>query len=208
MKSTGFQAFMQRLAEATSLRTQADLASFLGLHRSSISRAKQRDKVPQAWISSICQAFDLDPCWLALGEPVSPNLCLVPKVQARLGAGGGSYLVDSEPEGQFAFRRDWLRKKGPPEQMLLMEVLGDSMEPLIKEGDTVLIDRSQQEISSGGIYALGVEETILVKRLERRPNGLILISANPAYTPIHLQGEEMQAVRLIGRIVGMWREFC
>ncbi|MFP4480096.1 MAG: S24 family peptidase [Desulfohalobiaceae bacterium] len=208
MPKDGFQAFMQRLAQATSLRSQADLASFLDLHRSSISRAKQRDTVPQAWISRICQAFDLDPCWLAHGEPTSPNLCLVPKVQARLGAGGGSYLVDSETEGEFAFRRDWLRKKGQPERMLLMQVLGDSMEPVIREGDTVLIDRSQQELSSGGIYALGLEETILVKRLEKRPGALVLISANPAYAPIHLQGEELHSVRLIGRVVGMWRDFC
>ncbi|MFP4672708.1 MAG: helix-turn-helix transcriptional regulator, partial [Desulfohalobiaceae bacterium] len=155
-----------------------------------------------------CQAFDLDPCWLAHGEPASPNLCLVPKVQARLGAGGGSYLVDSETEGEFAFRRDWLRKKGQPERMLLMQVLGDSMEPVIREGDTVLIDRSQQELSSGGIYALGLEETILVKRLEKRPGALVLISANPAYAPIYLQGEELHSVRLIGRVVGMWRDFC
>lgn len=208
MDQNGFQAFMQRLAETTSLRSQAELASFLDLNRSSVSRAKQRDTVPESWIFRICQAFDLDSGWLRQGVHNAPGLHLVPKVQARLGAGGGSYAVDSEPEGQFAFRRDWLRQKGNPEHMVLMEVIGDSMEPVIREGDTVLIDRSQQEVYSGGVYALGVEDTILVKRLEKHPYKLALLSANTAYVPIYLKGEEINSVRIIGRVVGMWRDFC
>ncbi len=207
MPEDTFHAFMHRLAEHTTLRSQAELASFLGLHRSSISRAKERDAVPESWITAICQEFELDPCWLRWGAQHIPGLYFVPKVQAILGAGGGSYVVDSEPEGQFAFRGNWLRQKGRPEQMVLMEVIGDSMEPVIKEGDTVLIDRSQQEVRSGGLYALGVEETILVKRIEQHPNKLVLLSANTAYAPVYLEGQELHSVRIIGRVVGMWRDF-
>jgi phage repressor protein C with HTH and peptisase S24 domain len=88
-----------------------------------------------------------------------------------------------------------------------MEVIGDSMEPLIREGDSVLIDQSRREVHSGGIYALGIAETIMVKRLERQPSKLVLLSANPGYAPIVLQGDEIDTVRVIGTVVGMWRDF-
>jgi phage repressor protein C with HTH and peptisase S24 domain len=90
--------------------------------------------------------------------------------------------------------------------MVLMQVIGDSMEPSIREGDYVLIDQSKQEIYSGGTYALGLEDTIMVKQLDKRPNELVILSTNPRYSSIVLSGDELDTVRLIGRVVGIWRD--
>jgi len=81
------------------------------------------------------------------------------------------------------------------------------MEPFIKEGDTVLIDQSQKKILAGAIYAVGVEDTILIKRLEKHPDKLVLSSDNKDYEPIYLQREETDKVRIIGKIIWSCREY-
>ena len=91
--------------------------------------------------------------------------------------------------------------------MVAMEVFGQSMEPAIKEGDTVLIDQSQNNILAGAIYAVGVEDTILIKRLEKHPNKLVLCSDNRDYEPIYLMQEEMDKIRIIGKVIWSCREY-
>jgi phage repressor protein C with HTH and peptisase S24 domain len=47
----------------------------------------------------------------------------------------------------------------------MMDIFGNSMEPELKEVDTVLIDQSQTLVLAGAIYAAGLDDTIMVKRL-------------------------------------------
>lgn len=206
MAADNFQSFMHRVAQATGLKSQTDLAQALNITRSTISQAKNRGRIPEQWIASISEQFDVDPDWLREGESCLDRFVEVPVVAAKLGAGGGSHVVDSEVQGHMAFRSGWLQKKGQSRDMVLMQVIGDSMEPSIREGDYVLIDQSKQEIYSGGTYALGLEDTIMVKQLDKRPNELVILSTNPRYSSIVLSGDELDTVRLIGRVVGIWRD--
>jgi len=99
-----------------------------------------------------------------------------------------------------------LRTKGAINKMVLMDISGNSMEPEMKNGDTILIDESQKDILAGAIYAIGVDDTIMVKRLEKHPNKLVLISDNNDYSPIYLQGDEINSARIIGRVIWICRE--
>jgi phage repressor protein C with HTH and peptisase S24 domain len=81
------------------------------------------------------------------------------------------------------------------------------MEPEIKDGDTVLIDESQKDILAGAVYAVGVDDTIMVKRLEKHPNKLVLHSDNREYAPIYLQGDEINSIRIIGKVIWICRDF-
>jgi phage repressor protein C with HTH and peptisase S24 domain len=85
-----------------------------------------------------------------------------------------------------------------------MQVSGDSMEPGIRDGDTVMIDRSRTAVVAGGIYAVGIDDTIMIKRLEKRPGQLALISDNRAYETI-LVDAGAAAVRILGRVVQLQR---
>ena len=123
-----------------------------------------------------------------------------------MSAGGGSFEVGSEIEGYYAFRKEWLTTKGNINKMVLMDIFGNSMEPEIKDGDTVLIDESQKDILAGAVYAVGIDDTIMVKRLEKHPNKLVLHSDNKDYSPIYLQGNEINSVRIIGKIIWICRE--
>jgi phage repressor protein C with HTH and peptisase S24 domain len=207
MSSQDFDSFVRRIMQAGGLNSQSELASVLGVNRSAITLAKQRGRVPENWIARLCEMFDLDPDWLREGRSSLDRFVEVPVVTARLGAGGGSHMVEADVQGHIAFRSSWLHQKGRPRDMVLMQVIGDSMEPGIREGDYVLIDQSRQEIHTGGVYALGLEDAIMIKQLDKRPHELIIISANTKYSPITLRGDELETVRIIGRVLGIWRDF-
>lgn len=67
--SQGFDAFMGRLRQVMpELRTQQDLANHLGIRQSSVSDAKGRDSVPDAWLLGLLERDGLNPGWLRSGE--------------------------------------------------------------------------------------------------------------------------------------------
>ena len=214
--TSSFDAFFRRLSEASDIRSQQDLARALGVNRSAVTQAKRRGLAPEKWVLRLAHDLGLSPEWLAEGRgfaraaaPRHPaeHFFQVPKVAARLSAGGGSFEVEARVRDYYAFQRDWLARKGTPERMVLMDVCGNSMEPELKEGDTVLVDQGQSAVMAGSIYAVGVEDTVMVKRLEKRPGALVLVSDNPDYDPIQLRGDELANVRLIGKVVWIGREY-
>jgi SOS-response transcriptional repressor LexA len=132
---------------------------------------------------------------------------LVPKVAARLCAGGGSFEVDAEPVASFRLPRSWLLSLGSPAAMVFMDVVGDSMEPGIQDGDMVLIDRANTRLHKSSIWAVGVEDAIYLKRVARNDGGVVLHSDNPAYSDMRLQGDELDSFRVIGKMVWLCRDY-
>ncbi len=216
MPQTRFEIFYKKVSEVIGLRNQNELASVIGVNPSSIAQARKRDKIPANWILQLCLKYGLNPNWLendigpAFIKPFNnteEQFMQIPKVRARLCAGGGSFEVGSEIEGYYSFRKDWLSRKGNAEKMVLLDIFGNSMEPELKEGDVVLIDESQKDILAGSIYAVGIDDTIMVKRLEKRPKRLALLSENTKNETIYMEGEDLNRVRLIGKVLWVGREF-
>lgn len=136
------------------------------------------------------------------------QIMLVPMVEARLSAGTGSFEVGEDVERRYAFRTDFLMRKGQPSSMVLMRVTGDSMEPDIKHNDVVLIDQSQRVPRPGLLYAVGVEDLVYLKSVNAEPGKLVLSSYNPDYPPIEVdaRGDLSNGIRIIGRAVWVGRE--
>ena len=208
-----FDTVLKRIYNETGLSNQSDLADALGINRSAITQARKKGALPDKWLLALFRKFGLNPDWVETGkgnpltgpaaEPVFAN---IPKVRARLCAGDGSFEVGSEIEGYYAFRNEWLRQKGHTGKMVLMDTFGNSMEPEIKDGDTILIDTSQKDILAGAIYAVGVDDTIMVKRIEKHPQKMVLLSDNKDYAPIYLKKGQMDSIRIIGKVIWICRE--
>ena len=216
MSQSKFEIFSKKVSEVIGLRNQNELSAVIGVNSSSITQARKRDKIPANWILQLCLKYGLNPNWLekdigpAFIQPVNnaeEEFMQIPKVRARLCAGGGSFEVGSEIEGYYSFRKDWLSRKGNADKMVLMDIFGNSMEPELKEGDVVLIDESKKDILAGSIYAVGIDDTIMVKRLEKRPKRLALLSENTKNETIYMEGEDLNRVRLIGKVLWVGSEF-
>ena len=207
---------LKRILDATGISSQAELAKELGINRSGITHARNKNNIPEKWIVKLYRRFKFNPEWIETGVgPVflntefNGNIAFkqIPKVAARLSAGTGSFECGEEVSEYLSFQSSWLVRKGSAASMVAMEVFGNSMEPVIREGDTVLIDQSQQDIMAGAIYAVGVEDTILVKRLEKHPDKLVLSSDNKDFQPIYLEADLLSKVRILGRVIWSCREY-
>jgi len=215
MAELQFEKFLRRIFRETGLQSQTELAEALGINRSAITQARKKDSIPARWVLQLHRVYGFSPEWVEFGTgPVfagasaeADTFTKVPKVKARLSAGGGSFEIGSEIQGYYSFRQEWMHTKGAPEHMVLMDIFGNSMEPELKDGDTVLIDTSQKDILAGAIYAVGVDDTIMVKRIEKHPNKLVLLSDNKDYAPIYLAGVDSSSVRVIGKVLWVGREF-
>ena len=85
----------------------------------------------------------------------------------------------------FAFRRVWIKAVSSGlRNVFLMNVMGDSMLPIIDDGDIVLVDSGKRRIWPRYIYAIGYGDTIMVKRLELSASGVVrIISDNKDLYP-------------------------
>ena len=212
MPETKFKIFCKRAFEALGIDSQIDLAAALDLNRSAITQAKKKGVVPDKWLLIMFSRYGVSPDWIETGTgPVflkvketgltQPEYMAIKKVKARLCAGDKSFETDEGTNNRYLFQSEWLKRKGQPEKMVLMEVFGNSMEPELKSGDTVLVDCSQNGIIPGLIYAVGIDDTIMIKRIEKHPGKLLLRSDNKEYEPMIVQEAEMNSLRIIGRII-------
>jgi phage repressor protein C with HTH and peptisase S24 domain len=210
-----FEAFLKRVFEATGINSQAELAAALNINRSAITQARKKNAIPSKWLLQLFRGYGLNPDWAETGrgpafvDATNRNaydFSHIPKVEARLCAGDGSFEAGDGILGFYSFQKTWLQNKGTPDRMVLMDIFGNSMSPEMKDGDTVLIDQNQLNIISGAVYAVGVEDTIMVKRLEKHPNTLVLLSDNKDYTPIYLKANESDNFRILGKVIWICRE--
>lgn len=207
---------INRILSTTGISSSSELARELGINRSGITHARNNNRIPDKWIVKLYRKFGLNPGWIETGaghafinkqSDSDVDFKAIPKVAARLSAGTGSFDINDAVTDYLSFQKKWLSAKGSANSMVAMEVFGQSMEPVIKEGDTVLIDQSQKNILAGAIYAVGVEDTILIKRLEKHPNKLVLCSDNKGYDPIFLEKNQLETVRIIGKVIWSCREY-
>ena len=77
-------------------------------------------------------------------------------------------------------------------------VRGRSMEPTLRDGDEILVDRTPRAFREG-VHVVRLGEALHVKLLQAVPPGrLRLISKNDAYEPVEVA---MADVDVVGRVV-------
>lgn len=123
----------------------------------------------------------------------------VPRLALEASAGPGATPAEEIPFDAFRFSRRWLREHGlDPAQLSAIRVIGDSMDPLLRDGDEILVDRTPRPFREG-VHVIRLGEALHVKLLQAVPPGrLWLISKNPAYEPVEVAAQD---VDVVGRVV-------
>ena len=89
-----------------------------------------------------------------------------------------------------------------------LQVKGDSMTGVhITDGDIAVISPCE-DVNNGEIAAVLVENIIpeaTLKIVRKRPDGIELHAANPAYPPLVFAAEEAASVKILGRLAGIIR---
>lgn len=108
----------------------------------------------------------------------------------------------------MVINESWLRRNAnfsSPDNLALVTGIGDSMRPTFEDGDSLLVDRSIDELRVDAIYVLALKDELFIKRIQRRPDGtFMMISDNKAYEPYHIKDTERDKFKVLGRVVMAW----
>ncbi len=75
--------------------------------------------------------------------------------------------------------KNWADRRGyNPEHLLAIDVKGESMEPTLYEGDTVVINLADKKPVDNGVFAINYDGEAVVKRMSRDAGQWWLMSDN------------------------------
>jgi len=227
-KDVGFTPVLERIKETTGARTQVELAAVLGIRQSSISDAKRRNSVPSDWYLKLFRKYGLNPDWLGYGKGpkyIKTKEGYTPYDEPVLSsgvyedaAGYGDplavgravtfYAMTGENTKEGKWRPRALGELNIPvaldrPELLVLRMDGEAMEPAIRAGAFVGLDRGEKSVRSGEIYVVQLPfEGLAVKRvfLDSQAGRFLLRSENPAHAEASFPVEEFRE-NVIGRVI-------
>lgn len=135
----------------------------------------------------------------------------IPLLDVAAQAGAGRVVETEAVVDVLAFKEDWIRQelRKSPDDLRLIYVDGDSMEPDLRSGDIVLVDHTDTSARRDGVYVMRMDGALLVKQLQRLPGGGIkAVSRNASYEPFTITQSDLQnGFAIIGRVVWACRRF-
>lgn len=132
------------------------------------------------------------------------------RVKLKLSAGINRIQIDQcvEIGEPVSYTKDWLQRRGLfPEDLLALEVTGESMSPGMEPGDVVVINMAEKVPKHNKIFAVNFDGQAVIKRMIFKNKNWFLYSDNPdqeQYAPHHCKSGECIP---IGLIVDLRREF-
>lgn len=219
LESGGTLASRLRAAREMRGKSQDELGSAAGgVSRAAVAQwEKEKAKggtAPTAdKIQAICDFLDIDPVWLLTGQvgkwskgskEVGVAMVTVPEYDVRVSAGGGFHIDTETKRDVWPFSRRYIVEelRLSASQLVVLEVIGDSMEPTLRSGDRVLVNMGDKRVSQPGLFVLWDGDGTVVKRLELVPNSkpqkLNRISDNPLHKPYEVIAQDTM---IVGRVV-------
>ena len=168
----------------------SDIAKALGTGRAIISlRAKNNSELTEIEIKRLEHYFNVSLNKLNIENPELDFSAIPVRGEVYASMGSGITIYDETQTGTYKISRELARDIGvnlSNTEMIFAK--GDSMEPTIIGGDSLLIDLSKKEVYDGSIYCVRIEGQLYAKRLQKiPPNTVKIISDNKEkYDPIYI----------------------
>jgi phage repressor protein C with HTH and peptisase S24 domain len=131
------------------------------------------------------------------------SIGVIVPVYAAAGAGAALERIEDEPLAQISIPMKYARAA-----LFVVLVEGDSMEPTIRKGAYVGLDRESQKIVQGEVYGVNLPyEGVVLKRvyLDHSNNALVLKSDNPQHDPIILPIDGREGL-IVGKAVWVMQD--
>lgn len=206
---------IERLITACGVKNSAELARLLGHSSGVVTSWKQRNTIPYKDVYEVSRNHGYSMDWILTGEgdPKEQAIQLpakvtdyvqVPQFSIEASAGHGALVEAESIDQHLAFSAEWLAKQGIGiKDLIALYARGDSMEPTIISGDSLVIDKSIDAISSdGGIYVISYDGELYVKRVQKMLDGKVSVTSDNAnYSNISIDKSELVNLKVIGRVV-------
>ncbi len=130
-------------------------------------------------------------------EPGDADDLTMPFVcDVRAAAGAGEPVFEEAADLRVALPRSALPEWARVDGLICIRASGDSMEPTLKDGDLIVLDRTRIEPLDDQAFVAQTADGLVVKRLRREGGRWLLASDNRAYPPRPVGPED----RLAGRV--------
>jgi len=160
---------------------QSELGRVLGVSRSNINYKKENDvELSEEDVKKIETFYGIE----ILKDENTVSIPVLGDVEASMGYGVTVY--NENQTAIYNISKQLARDLGISEQFTKMIFArGNSMQPTIQGGDSLLVDMSKVEVYDGKIYCIRKEGQLYAKRLQRlSATQLKIISDNKDYEPI------------------------
>ncbi|HIO90731.1 MAG TPA: LexA family transcriptional regulator [Campylobacterales bacterium] len=189
-----------------------DVAKALDIKQLSFATMKKRGSLPLNNILDFCAHRKISINWLLYNQSTRSleeetqkyaNIRYFGDIYASAGGGAFNYDKDTQELTLDGYMLDMIGGIREAKNIDAINVLGDSMEPTLHDGDIIFLNRTIKDITKSGIFAISTDVGLFVKRLLLKSDGSIdLISDNSLYSVETVQSEH---VEIIGKVVGSMR---
>lgn len=197
----------------------APLSRAAGVSRASIDKWRKDGADPSTSnILALSDATKVTLEWLATGHGPkfrsensgqasaranNPPYQEVPLYEAGPASERGSFLEFAEVKAQLPFSDDTLlRRLGrrSADGLICVHATGDAMEPLIRDGDLLLVDTTKTQLTPA-IFAVSSKLGFWVRRLNPGVESVQAVCDNPAYEPMDIGHNAMHHFEILGRVI-------
>ncbi|MCP5267728.1 MAG: LexA family transcriptional regulator [Zoogloeaceae bacterium] len=97
-----------------------------------------------------------------------------------------------------------LREMGLPRGVTAMRISADDMDPYLRPNDLVFYDPRVARINANGVYLLSMQDTLVVRRVQRVLAGIHLICDNERFGSEVVSEDALaeKGIRVVGYVVG------
>lgn len=124
------------------------------------------------------------------------DVILIPVMEQAFSAGRGQFVPEVEEVLEYIAVPKELQRFG--KNIAACRVKGDSMEPTLYDGDTIICDNKGYD-GNDGVYTIIYKGNGFVKRLQRTKEGVKIISDNKFYEPM-FESSESEDFSVIGKV--------
>lgn len=210
-----FKEVMERIAKVLFEKYKIQpkdifIAKELGLLPQNYANLKIRNRIPYKRIIDFCGKHLISANWIfhnqskdsLSSEEKFYILRCVDKINPS--CGGGAFNDEDINFEYINLDKKVLMKLGyfNTNNLEGLKVIGDSMEPTLKDKDLILVDRSLNKYDSNNIYLVNTTSGLFIKRLKIHQDGeqISLISDNKLYLEYTLCVDE---VTILGKVLGI-----
>lgn len=210
---------MNRVKELRKLNniSQQKLASMLNVHQTAISQWETGRTSPDIQTANtMAKLFNVTLDYLLGSEVSTKSTPTSPKSRATripvYGCVAAGIPIEAIDNFDSTDPDDWeeidehMSKDG---EYFALRIKGDSMEPKMSSGDVVIV-RKQPDAESGDIAIVCINgDEATCKKIKKTPEGVMLISFNPAYEPMFYSKKQVEELPLtiLGRVVELRAKF-
>ena len=188
--------------------TQDDVARAIGASDKAVSAWERGEREPRmGYVQKLADLFEIEMETLMDGYPmdmVNSDLPsnIVPIHRRRIPVLGN--VAAGQPIWADEEHDEYVDDDESTGADFALRVKGDSMSPLIEDGDFVYVRRSS-DVRNGQIAVVLDGDSATLKYFYVTPGGITLASHNPAYPPMVYAGEQAKELQIEGLAVAFKR---